>query len=209
MWERNFACYSAVVKQISALKCVDTLLRAIQILCLRVWVRVRFYIKFASRASFTITGRASVFVFLFQSLCAAIFWRTSSRQHSAAFSFIEHFICWRPIVALKFLSAFVSFDIYSTPNHTHKNKTGCCFIVVSRFEWKFVRAPQQKHICCRRKPYSRWSARRTRQTFAHSANTKFQSLACLTWALIWICWPRRLIINVAFCLWGGTWDLLP
>jgi len=102
---------------------------------------VRAFIKFASRVFYFDRARECFCFFVSISLYVAIFWRASSRQRSGAFSFIEHFICWLPIAALKFLSAFVSFDIYSTPNHTHKNKTGCCFIAVSRFEWKFVWAP--------------------------------------------------------------------
>jgi hypothetical protein len=55
------------------------------------------------------------------------------RQRFHSFKGYYRASVWRPIAALKFLSAFVLFDFYSTPNHTHKNKTAC-FIAISRIE---------------------------------------------------------------------------
>lgn len=111
-------------------------------------------------------ARVFLFLYFFSHSARGDFWRASSRQRSRAFSFIEHFICWLPIAALKFPSAFVSFDIYSTPNHTHKNKTGCCFIAASRFEWNSFE--RQRTSAAAVNPFQ---GETETKLSAHSANT--------------------------------------
>jgi hypothetical protein len=78
-------------KQISALKCVDALMRATDFMYARVSACALLLNLLV--ASFTLTGRASVFVFLFQSLST---WRffdapaaASAREHFHSLSILS------------------------------------------------------------------------------------------------------------------------